>query len=111
VVAGTGHLTLVVTTADGIYERTVSDASPLNTHVKRGVAAEGAVRDAAATWGLPDLFLRPHVERKGGFLEFAAHLGDAGVRVGLGAAGQLTEGVARQTSASVATQEPVICTA
>jgi hypothetical protein len=65
VVVDTSELTLLVATGDEVYERTVPDASPLNAHIQRGVAAEGAVRDAAATWGLPDFVLRPHVERKG----------------------------------------------
>ncbi len=65
VVAGTSQLTLLVATADRVYERTVPGASPLSGHAKRGIAAEGAVRDAAATWGLPDFVLAPHVEQKG----------------------------------------------
>jgi hypothetical protein len=58
-------LTLVVSTPDGVYERVVPHATPLRHHDRRGTAAEAAVKDAAATWGLPDFVLAPSVERKG----------------------------------------------
>jgi hypothetical protein len=63
--AGTDELTLIVATSEGVYERVIPHASPLRDHPRRGVAAEAAVQDAAATWGLPDFVLAPNVERKG----------------------------------------------
>ena len=65
IVSDTDQLTLLVATADGVYERIIPDASPLRGHKKRGIAAESAAQDAAATWGLPDFVMRPHVERTG----------------------------------------------
>ncbi|WP_221323077.1 hypothetical protein [Actinoplanes sp. L3-i22] len=58
-------LTLIVSTPDGTFQRVVPDASPLPQRVARGTAAENAIQDAAATWGLPDFVLRPQQERKG----------------------------------------------
>lgn len=65
VVRDAESLTLIVSTSDGTFERVVPDASPLPQRVTRGVAAENAIQDAAATWGLPDFVLRPQQERKG----------------------------------------------
>jgi hypothetical protein len=65
IVSETRQLTLLVATANGVYERVIPDASPLSSHTKRGIAAESAARDAAATWGLPDFVMRPRVERTG----------------------------------------------
>ncbi|MCX4657653.1 hypothetical protein [Streptomyces uncialis] len=58
-------LILMVSAADGVYERVVPNATPLRGHARRGTAAEVAVQDAAATWGLPDFVMVPSVERKG----------------------------------------------
>ncbi|MFJ5879794.1 hypothetical protein [Kitasatospora cineracea] len=58
-------LTLIVNTPEGTFERVVPHASPLRHHPRRGAAAETAVKDAAATWGLPDFVMTPCVERKG----------------------------------------------
>jgi hypothetical protein len=68
VVAEADQVTLVVSTQHGVYERIIPDASPLRRHVELGTAAELAVHDAAATWGLPDFVIAPHVERKGAAL-------------------------------------------
>lgn len=81
-----GRLTLMVSTADGVYERIVPHATPLRSHDRRGTAAEIAVQDAAATWGLPDFVMAPSVERKGrrGVREISDGLlvvGDRGVVV------------------------------
>lgn len=65
IVSDTDQLTLLVATANGVYERVIPDATPLSSHAKRGTAAESAARDAAATWGLPDFVMRPHIERTG----------------------------------------------
>ena len=65
VVTDADELTLLVTTADGVFERVIPNASPLSRLAERGIAAEDAIRDAAATWGLPDFVLKPHTERKG----------------------------------------------
>ncbi|MFF7206255.1 hypothetical protein [Streptomyces sp. NPDC008141] len=58
-------LTLMVSTPSGVYERVIPHATPLRHHDRRGTAAEMAVKDAAATWGLPDFVMAPSVERKG----------------------------------------------
>lgn len=57
--------TLVVSTPSGVFERVIHRATPLREHDRRGTAAESAIRDAAATWGLPDFVMVPSVERKG----------------------------------------------
>ncbi|UZI32279.1 hypothetical protein [Streptomyces sp. VB1] len=79
------RLTLMVSTAGGVYERVVPNATPLRGHERRGLAAEVAVQDAAATWGLPDFVMVPSVERKGrGVREISDGLlvvGDRGVVV------------------------------
>lgn len=65
VVRDADNLTLIVTTSEGTFERVIPDASPLPRRATRGLAAEDAIQDAAATWGLPDFLLRPQVERRG----------------------------------------------
>lgn len=64
-VEGADTLTLMVSTASGVYERVIPNATPLRGHERRGLAAEVAVQAAAATWGLPDFVMLPSVERKG----------------------------------------------
>lgn len=59
------ELTLIVSTPSGVYERVVRNASPLRHLSRKGLAAEAAIHDAAATWGLPDFLMTPSVERKG----------------------------------------------
>lgn len=59
------NFTLIVSTPNGVYERVIPQATPLRAHDRRGVAAEAAIQDAAATWGLPDFVMVPSVERKG----------------------------------------------
>ncbi|MEU1003767.1 hypothetical protein [Streptomyces tibetensis] len=84
-VQGTHTLTLMVSTPSGVYERVIPHATPLRHHDRRGTAAEMAVKDAAATWGLPDFVMAPSVERKGrGVREISDGLlvvGDRGVVV------------------------------
>ncbi|MFE3451882.1 hypothetical protein ACFXJ8_23470 [Nonomuraea sp. NPDC059194] len=65
VAPGVDELTLIVATPDGVFERVVPNATPLRAHDRPGLAAEAAVQDAAATWGLPDFVMLPSVERKG----------------------------------------------
>ncbi|MET9225681.1 hypothetical protein [Lentzea sp. NPDC003310] len=65
VVRGTEERTLIVRTAQGVFERSIPSAAPLHRHATHGVAAELATQDAAATWGLPDFVMSPMVERKG----------------------------------------------
>ncbi|GAB3901273.1 hypothetical protein GCM10029964_089840 [Kibdelosporangium lantanae] len=65
VVVGAEHTTLLVRTEQGVFERSIPAVTPLNRFAKRGIAAERAVQDAAATWGLPDFVMAPLVERKG----------------------------------------------
>ncbi|MFE5144131.1 hypothetical protein ACFRDV_42065, partial [Streptomyces fagopyri] len=78
-------LTLMVSTSGGVFERVIPHATPLRGHARRGTAAEMAVQDAAATWGLPDFVMAPSVERKGrGVREISDGLlvvGDQGVVV------------------------------
>lgn len=80
-----GSLTLMVSTPSGVYERIIPNATPLRSHDQRGRAAEIAVQDAAATWGLPDFVMAPSRERKGpGVREISDGLlvvGDRGVVV------------------------------
>ncbi|WP_410666043.1 hypothetical protein [Amycolatopsis sp. lyj-84] len=57
--------TFLVRTDQGIFERTIPDATELSPYAARGYAAERAARNAAATWGLPDFILSPTTKRKG----------------------------------------------
>lgn len=65
VVQNAHDLTLLVTTENGVYERVVPAPSALNPFVERGYAAEDAIHNAAATWGLPDFVLLPSAEHRG----------------------------------------------
>lgn len=58
-------LTLVVSTPEGVFERVIPRATPLRPFDRPGRATEVAIKDAAATWGLPDFVFSPVVERKG----------------------------------------------
>jgi hypothetical protein len=58
-------LTLVIETDAGTAIRRIPDASPLPEGQTQGYAAEGAIRDAAATWGLPDFVFLPEQQRVG----------------------------------------------
>ncbi|WP_170176228.1 hypothetical protein [Lentzea flaviverrucosa] len=62
---GTEDRTLIIRTTQGIFERTIPPPAPLHRHASHGAAAELAIQDAAATWGLPDFVMSPMVERKG----------------------------------------------
>lgn len=57
--------TLLVETESKIMARRIPGASPLNTAVVQGYAAEEATHDAAAVWGLPDFVYRPVSQRVG----------------------------------------------
>ncbi|MEV6907099.1 hypothetical protein [Amycolatopsis sp. NPDC051071] len=72
-------LTLVIETAAGTAIRRIPDASPLPEAATQGYAAEDAVRDAAATWGLPDFVFRPEQIRTGSGIR---ELGDGLLLVG-----------------------------
>jgi hypothetical protein len=65
VVVDADQLTLLVTTDDGVHERVIPAASALNPHLSRGIAAEAATQNAAATWGLPDFVILPRAEHRG----------------------------------------------
>lgn len=95
-------LTLMVSTPSGVFERVVPHATPLRHHDRRGTAAEMAVQDAAATWGLPDFVMAPSVERKGrGVREISDGLlvvGDLGVVVQIKAREGEPASVERETS-------------
>ncbi|WP_218129134.1 hypothetical protein [Nonomuraea maritima] len=106
------ELTLIVATPHGVFERLVPHATPLRSHDRPGLAAETAVQDAAATWGLPDFVMLPTVERKGpGVREFSDGLivvGEIGVIVQVktretepGTSARETSWIAKQISAAV----------
>jgi putative component of membrane protein insertase Oxa1/YidC/SpoIIIJ protein YidD len=78
-VIGADEFTLVVSTPNGVFERVIPQATPLREHARRGIAAEIAVQDAAATWGLPDFVMAPKLERKGSAVR---EVGDALLVVG-----------------------------
>jgi len=61
----TESLTLVIETDAGIAVRRIPNASPLPVGEIQGYAAEDAVRDAAATWGMPDFVFLPEQQRVG----------------------------------------------
>jgi len=44
--------------------RRIADASALDDSIEQGIAAEKAVQDAAALWGLPDFVYRPAVQAR-----------------------------------------------
>lgn len=50
IVTNADQLTLLVTTSQGVFERSIPAETPLNRHASRGPAAERATQDAAATW-------------------------------------------------------------
>jgi hypothetical protein len=58
-------LQLIVETPIGVVTRTIPNASPLRQGDPPGTAAEAAIRDAAAVWGLPDFVYRGQRERAG----------------------------------------------
>jgi hypothetical protein len=79
------ELTLIVETPAGVLVRRVPNAMGLRTDVERGEAAEEAVHDSAAIWGLPDFIYRGRVVAVGsGAREVGDNLivvGDVGVVV------------------------------
>ncbi|RDI73177.1 hypothetical protein Gocc_3098 [Gaiella occulta] len=54
------ELTLMVETPTGVLVRRIPNAWPLPSDVTQGQAAEEAVHEAAAIWGLPDFTYRGH---------------------------------------------------
>lgn len=72
-------LTLVIETEAGTAIRRVPDASPLPDGDTQGYAAEDAIRDAAATWGMPDFVFLPEQQRVGSGVR---ELGDGLLLVG-----------------------------
>lgn len=59
------ELVLLIPTANGVFERRIPNATKLRASHTVGIAAERAVHEAVATWGLPDFVMKPQVERKG----------------------------------------------
>lgn len=59
------ELVLLIPTAEGVFERRIPNATKLRASHTVGIAAERAVHEAVATWGLPDFVMKPQVERKG----------------------------------------------
>lgn len=80
-----GTVTLIVETPAGVLVRRIPNAMSLPTDVGDGQAAEEAVHDAAAVWGLPDFVYRGRVVAVGsGAREVGDNLlvvGDVGVVV------------------------------
>lgn len=74
-----GTLMLIVETPAGVLVRRVPNALALRTDVEHGEAAEEAVHDAAAIWGLPDFVYRGRVVAVG---SGAREVGDDLVVVG-----------------------------
>lgn len=58
-------LTLIIETEDGVVQRNIAPAMPLQDGVDRGFAAESAIRFAAALWGMPDFIFEPAHETAG----------------------------------------------
>jgi hypothetical protein len=75
----TESLTLVIETEAGTAIRRIPDASPLPEADTQGYAAEDAIRNAAATWGLPDFVFLPEQQRVGSGVR---ELGDGLLLVG-----------------------------
>ncbi|TQM85491.1 hypothetical protein FHX81_7978 [Saccharothrix saharensis] len=73
------ELTLVLETSNGTFVRHIPDASPLPAVDEQGHEAEDAIRDAAATFGMPDFFFLPKQQRNGSSMR---ELGDGTVIVG-----------------------------
>lgn len=61
-----GETTLIVETATGLVVRRVPNASPLAADLEQGKAAETAIQDSAATWGMPDFVFRPVLDSRPG---------------------------------------------
>lgn len=59
------NLTLIIETDDGVVRRNIAPAMPLKDGVDRGLAAESAIRFAAALWGMPDFIFEPAHETSG----------------------------------------------
>lgn len=76
---GSGALTLVLETDDGVFLRRISPASALAADADPGPAAEDATRQAAAVWGLPDFVFRSALHASG---SGTRELGDAIVVTG-----------------------------
>jgi hypothetical protein len=55
------EMTLIVETPAGVLVRRIPNAMGLRTDVERGGAAEEAVHDSAAIWGLPDFIYRGRI--------------------------------------------------
>lgn len=59
------RITLFIETEDGVRRRTILPAVPLPPEMERGIAAENAIRAAAAIWGMPDFIFEPAHETSG----------------------------------------------
>jgi len=69
----------MVPTAAGTLIRRVPNASPLATDATQGKAAEAAIQDSAAMWGMPDFVFRPTLDSRPGRVR---EVGDGLVIVG-----------------------------
>lgn len=99
-VVDTDTLTLIVSTPAGVFERRIVDATSLRASVRKGAAAETAIQEAAATWGLPDFVLTPSVERKGAGVR---EIGDGLIIVGT--RGVIVQSKAREVDPGPAQRE------
>jgi hypothetical protein len=74
-----GEFALVLDTPRGPFVRTVPSASPLDSDLRQGSAAEVATQNAAAVWGLPDFVYLPEIKEVG---SGTRELGDGFIIVG-----------------------------
>lgn len=94
------QITLFVETAEGVRRRTILPALPLPPEIERGIAAENAIRAAAAVWGMPDFIFEPaHEASSSGVRE----VGD-GILITSGTA-VMIQSKSRQQSGDVAERE------
>lgn len=94
------QITLFVETAEGVRRRTILPALPLPTEIERGIAAENAIRAAAAIWGMPDFVFEPAHEVSGSGIR---EVGD-GILITSGTA-VMIQSKSRQQSSDAAERE------
>ena len=94
------ELILIVDTDEGTFERVIPRVSPVRIIHSSGSLPKPQCADAAATWGLPDFVMVPHVERKGrGVREISDGL------LVVGARGVIVQSKARETEPGTAARE------
>jgi len=93
-------ITLFIETEEGVRRRTILPAVPLPPDLERGIAAENAIRAAAAIWGMPDFVFEPAHETSGSGVR---EVGD-GILVTSGTA-VMIQSKSRQQSGDLAERE------